>query len=153
MLEVCSYSFSRDMCLSSIAISENCHVIKNAISSATSLACGMAEMLHFWVILQQYLASFPVSTPQLFFAHVRKKSWGVETGNEASNVYCKQSISLVYHCRGNYTSLKSVHSKCGKCWVVANPGNDLVVVSIDLFPCNTVYCTRAGSIFTHPSDS
>ena len=38
----------------------------------------------------EMLASFPVSTPQLFFAHskisgdVRKKGWGVETGNEAT---------------------------------------------------------------------
>ena len=31
------------------------------------------------------IASFPVSTPQVFFAHSKisgKKSWGVETGNE-----------------------------------------------------------------------
>ena len=42
------------------------------------------------LVLAIYIASFPVSTPRLFFAlcifHGAKKSWGVETGNEA-NLY------------------------------------------------------------------
>ena len=42
-----------------------------------------------------FLSSFPVSTPQLFFM-CKKKSWGVETGNEARSSYFRLLASVVY---------------------------------------------------------
>ena len=51
------------------------------------------------------IASFPVSTPQLC---AKKKSWRVETGNEASQEHIKPSLGSVYmavvECGYNYGS-------------------------------------------------
>ena len=55
------------------------------------------------------VTSFPESTPQLF-SYVRKKPWGVETGNEAMCVY----MQLIRTCLGIIGIVKGRHQYCAR---------------------------------------
>ena len=61
-------------------------VTPGSVCVLADTAASPVENVH---VAQQLVASFPGPTPQLFFTFVRNKTWGVEPGNEASDLRVK----------------------------------------------------------------